>query len=418
MGPSTFAVVRGRTIRRLREAAKLTQKELADKAGYGAGGRVALAKVEHGRAEPTADRLAGICETLNVSQDGLDRAAAALLLEESRQRGASSSTVPDLFLRAAGGPEAVDNVHRQRAVAEEAEYLQRETHARFEVSMIASENARDRLVDPFMELAARVPGLSSPAGQPRPPGPALTLDARVRESVRELGEVSMSMATGIRVVQASHQIGVASGHAVYGAVGAYARASTGAAIAGLNGAAKQKATLAWLGGGSLATNGRGIAGGELVLKGIVALPVLIATGGLLVFKTMQLRAQVKDDAARLTEAERTQAAQRDELSQAWAWADEQADILTELATQGAGLLEDLDHRLPGAEIVEWASLDYATQQRLQRALALVSAVWAIDALSVWSMMSTTEAEPALGVKETNADWIAAVLQHGRDLTQP
>ena len=49
----------------------------------------------------------------------------------------------------------------------------------------------------------------------------------------------------------------------YGAVGYLATASTGAAIGGLTGVAATNATLAWLGGGTLASGGLGIAGGTV-----------------------------------------------------------------------------------------------------------------------------------------------------------
>ncbi|MBW4602486.1 MAG: hypothetical protein KME29_23700 [Calothrix sp. FI2-JRJ7] len=55
-------------------------------------------------------------------------------------------------------------------------------------------------------------------------------------------------------------------------------ASTGAAISGLSGAAATNATLAWLGGGSLAAGGGGMALGSLVLGGITVGPAL-AIGG-------------------------------------------------------------------------------------------------------------------------------------------
>ena len=61
----------------------------------------------------------------------------------------------------------------------------------------------------------------------------------------------------------------------YGAVGMLGTASTGTAIGTLGGAAATNATLAWLGGGSLATGGLGIAGGTAVLGGIVAAPALL-----------------------------------------------------------------------------------------------------------------------------------------------
>lgn len=79
--------------------------------------------------------------------------------------------------------------------------------------------------------------------------------------------------------------GVASGALVglgaYSSVGLLATASTGTAISTLSGAAATNATLAWLGGGSLASGGLGIAGGSIVLGGIVAGPALAVTGFIL-----------------------------------------------------------------------------------------------------------------------------------------
>lgn len=70
-----------------------------------------------------------------------------------------------------------------------------------------------------------------------------------------------------------------AGLAAFGSVGLLGSASTGTAIASLSGVAATNATLAWLGGGSLAAGGFGAAGGVAVLGGIVAGPVL-AIGGI------------------------------------------------------------------------------------------------------------------------------------------
>ena len=64
----------------------------------------------------------------------------------------------------------------------------------------------------------------------------------------------------------------------YGSVGALATASTGTAIGTLSGAAATNATLAWLGGGSLAAGGFGMTGGMVALGGIALAP-LLAIGG-------------------------------------------------------------------------------------------------------------------------------------------
>ncbi|WP_323679962.1 hypothetical protein [Exiguobacterium indicum] len=77
---------------------------------------------------------------------------------------------------------------------------------------------------------------------------------------------------------------VSGGSGALAAFGAYSgamlwgTASTGAPIAGLAGVAANNATLAFLGGGSLAAGGYGMAGGAMVLGGLVAGPFLAAGG--------------------------------------------------------------------------------------------------------------------------------------------
>ncbi len=66
----------------------------------------------------------------------------------------------------------------------------------------------------------------------------------------------------------------------YSGVMALGTASTGTAIAGLSGAAATNATLAWLGGGSLAAGGGGMALGTSVLGGLVAGPAVLIAGGI------------------------------------------------------------------------------------------------------------------------------------------
>lgn len=72
--------------------------------------------------------------------------------------------------------------------------------------------------------------------------------------------------------------GVLTGFGATGLVTTYGAASTGAAISSLAGAAATNATLAFLGGGSLAAGGFGVAGGAAVLGGAVTGPVLAVIG--------------------------------------------------------------------------------------------------------------------------------------------
>lgn len=72
--------------------------------------------------------------------------------------------------------------------------------------------------------------------------------------------------------------GALAAFGAYGAAQALACASTGTAIASLSGAAATNATLAFFGGGSLAAGGWGMAGGAMVLGGLVAGPALLVMG--------------------------------------------------------------------------------------------------------------------------------------------
>lgn len=72
--------------------------------------------------------------------------------------------------------------------------------------------------------------------------------------------------------------GAAAGFAVYGGVMTFAAASTGTAISSLAGVAATNATLAAIGGGSLAAGGLGIAGGTAILGAAAFAPIIAIAG--------------------------------------------------------------------------------------------------------------------------------------------
>ena len=69
-------------------------------------------------------------------------------------------------------------------------------------------------------------------------------------------------------------VGGSAAIGAWGVVSIIGSASTGTAISTLSGIASTNATLAWFGGGSLATGGAGILGGFWVITGIVAAPMI------------------------------------------------------------------------------------------------------------------------------------------------
>ncbi|MFH0270572.1 hypothetical protein [Vibrio jasicida] len=116
--------------------------------------------------------------------------------------------------------------------------------------------------------------------------------AQAEEKINTANIELSKITEGLKSVAAGSLAGVAAGGGAYLGVGSLATASTGTAISGLSGAAATNATLAWLGGGSLASGGFGMAGGTMVLGGLVAGPLLAIGGSVFAYKA----AQAKDEA--------------------------------------------------------------------------------------------------------------------------
>ncbi|WP_306950221.1 hypothetical protein [Streptomyces sp. B4I13] len=204
-------------------------------------------------------------------------------------------------------------------------------------------------------------------------------ERQVRESERLLVEgidATMTEVPGLRGldVDAMAWIGGALGSAAAGAgagvgitaaASSFGVASTGAAISGLAGAAAESATLAFLGGGSLASGGGGMALGATVLNFVTIGPALLV-GGLLV-KGQGTKALTR---AREFEAKIAVAiAELDETGARLKGVDARAAELRELLT-------DLTCRaLEALDLLESEPFDppkHAT--RFQRAMTLVMAV--------------------------------------------
>ena len=103
----------------------------------------------------------------------------------------------------------------------------------------------------------------------------LHIDQNTFHELKELGNFALGVAGGAAAGVAG---GALTAVGAYGAAMTFATASTGTAISTLSGAAATNATLAFFGGGSLATGGLGMAGGMYVLGGLVAGPALMVMG--------------------------------------------------------------------------------------------------------------------------------------------
>ncbi|MEA1954708.1 MAG: hypothetical protein U9O24_09990 [Campylobacterota bacterium] len=160
----------------------------------------------------------------------------------------------------------------------------------------------------------------------------------------ELKELNLAVNNSLKIssgLASGATAGALTGMGAYGAVGMLASASTGTAIGSLSGVAATNATLAWLGGGSLATGGLGMAGGTAVLGGLVAGP-LIAVGGMF----MDSRAEENLTKAREEEAKADKAIEGMKLIQSGldgiiSRTDELENILLETKDRFNNVKDDL-----------------------------------------------------------------------------
>jgi hypothetical protein len=204
-------------------------------------------------------------------------------------------------------------------------------------------------------------------------------ERQVRESERLLVEgidATMTEVPGLRGLDidavawiggtlGSAAAGAGAGAGITAAASSFGVASTGAAISGLTGAAAESATLALLGGGSLASGGGGMALGATALNCVTIGPALLVGG--LVAKSQGTKAMTR---AREFEAEVAVAiAELDETTIRLKGVDARAAELREL-------LADLTIRaLEALEFLDSESFDPPRHAaRFQRAMTLVMAV--------------------------------------------
>lgn len=138
--------------------------------------------------------------------------------------------------------------------------------------------------------------------------------------------------------------GAAAGQTATGLATSVGVASTGAAISGLSGAAATNATLAWLGGGSLAAGGGGMALGTLVLGGITVGPALAVGGFMLAGKGEEALTKAREYEANVnTEVAKIEAA-KDFLGQVRRRITELSSLVEDLNTRAVLALNDLESR--------------------------------------------------------------------------
>ncbi|MFG2008736.1 hypothetical protein ACGFNF_06635 [Micromonospora sp. NPDC048868] len=212
-------------------------------------------------------------------------------------------------------------------------------------------------------------------------------ERQVRESERLLVEgvdATMSQVPGLRGLDVeavawisgalgSAAAGAGTGAGVTAAASSFGLASTGAAISGLSGAAAESATLALLGGGSIASGGGGMALGATALSFVTIGPALLVGGLVVKGQGTKALTQATEFEAKIAVA----IADLDETDARLSGVDARADELSHLLTTLSA------HAVGAQDLLESEPFDPKVHAaRFQRAMTLVMAVRDVAATPV------------------------------------
>lgn len=189
------------------------------------------------------------------------------------------------------GVDAYNDFDRAKEIGNRAESKFNKAKDKLEKNRNKTKQALEDLgylkVNVFTNQIQHVINVLSQVGNKR--ASALLKNSKESFSVEDLKECNIAVSEIkaldlTKTVVSGAAVGALLSYGALGGVGTFAAASTGTLISGLSGAAATNATLAWLGGGSLAAGGFGMAGGMIALGGIALAPVLAIGGFMLASK--------------------------------------------------------------------------------------------------------------------------------------
>lgn len=365
----------GGTIRRRREKAGLTQEELGTHAGYKAGAGVSLSRIENGSVMPGPSKLSAIAIALGTTAETLE-------LEAGIQRGgAAPSAVRRQTLKA----------RRERV---ETQFIQRsETLTRLEDDYYGAANAAtDKVVGPLVATCEELEG--APAG----------FESAAIDDAEQIG-LSPQGLTGIDEGGHGNLLRMLCMRGIAGAVAAggpwpdlggsflakkvldfavdHGTSSTGVPINALQGAARTRAALSWLGLGSKATGRFGMQGGRLVLGAAAALPAVIAVGGVFALTKRSDRSDRQELERKLAAAEKFLSLGEVRFQAVVTHMTESTEILKTAVTHGSWALEVWIESLvspTGERLRNWDELDDSQQARFTQIAHVATCIGALLAL--------------------------------------
>jgi CHASE3 domain sensor protein len=278
------------------------------------------------------------------------------------------------------------NTQAQKSLRERLEQLESNDRVRLELLQKTQRLVENDFLDPFLRFVATVDDLADGLTEldlELDPNMSLAEDLAAQQAVfvsamGKMSEEAADAAKAAGLAAGAAGVGAAVGgtaaFALFTGVAAFGTASTGAAIGGLTGAAATSATLAAIGGGSLAVGGLGVAGGTAILAGLVVGPAVIglAAGALLADRYVYRREI--EQAETLDEAERAVDQAESEARVRWQWARRQGRLLDRLHLATEGPMRNIGNVRPHAENgrISWNEIAmwHADVALLVRALTL------------------------------------------------
>lgn len=154
-----------------------------------------------------------------------------------------------------------------------------------------------------------------------------------------LGQDAISWMRGV-VGSAVTGVGINAG--ITSAVTTFAAASTGTAISTLSGAAATNATLAFLGGGSLAAGGGGMAVGAAALNFVTIGPALLVSGLVVAGQGEKAKTKASENEAEVNVAIAEMQATKEKFGAVVTRAGELKGLLAELVTRATSAIDQLE----------------------------------------------------------------------------
>lgn len=402
----------GETLAEARKSLGWSQAKLAETLGFST---VLISKIESGARAPSEAFISALASHLPEKAKALQEATSSEQ-QSDRRRSGNLKIVDAMKL-------AKQNGERASRLKSRVEHVKLEAD---EIAQLLDEKVKefDRdVVYPFSRIASRISGMPTDViahaqGQPSPSNPGLSNALEAAQLTTSRSVFSL-LGAGVLGGGAGAAVGAGAASATYMTVASIATASTGAAISSLSGAAATSATLAAIGGGSLAAGGLGIAGGTALLTGLVALPVVATVAGAVLASGGRILEKQKSVEQRIQRAESDFEENAVVVRRFVLRASRINEILTVALLAGRNHLRGLEQAFPGGEEhFEWSTFDTATQSSVRRIAEIVLAGLTVLALPIGMHLKQGAPLGAMHaeiIDESSVPQIAPELEAGLEL---